>query len=116
MGLKSLFLAFALVAAAVFAVDVTEEDDVMVLTTENYDAVLAENDMILVEFYAPWCGHCKNLAPHYAKAAPAVPLAKVDATENRELGDRYGVKGFPTLKWIRGGQASDYEGGRTENE
>lgn len=70
-----------------------------------------------------WCGHCKKLAPEYAKAAkalkamdPPVPLGKVDATVEKDLGTKFGIQGFPTLKWFVNGEAQEYEGGRTETE
>lgn len=101
--------------------EVKEEDDVLVLTTKTFDSVVNDKDIMLVEFYAPWCGHCKKLAPEYAKAAkrmkendPPVPFAKVDATAESDLGTRYEVKGYPTLKVFRKGEAHDYDGPRDE--
>jgi len=101
-----------------------EDEAVVTLTTENFDAFIKENGKVLVEFYAPWCGHCKALAPEYEKAAQAIDadesvsakLAKVDATVEKDLATKYGVKGFPTLKYFTGDvdEPSDYSGGRTE--
>jgi protein disulfide-isomerase A6 len=96
---------------------------VLDLTPENFDKVVFESSKpALVEFFAPWCGHCKNLAPIYeelattfAQAGDKVSIAKVDADEHKSLGKKFGVQGFPTLKWFDGKKGSapeDYSSGR----
>lgn len=100
-----------------------EEDDVIVLKQSNFEEAIKKHQYLLVEFYAPWCGHCKKLTPEYSAAAkilkeadPAVPLGKVDATENQELGNKYQVQGYPTLKFFVNGEPTDFNGGRTQAE
>jgi len=93
-------------------------DDVLVLTTAGWDQHLTDTKHTLVEFYAPWCGHCKKLLPEYEKAAAelkdkGVKLGKVDATEEKELSTRYSIKGFPTMVWFEDGKETEYDGGRT---
>lgn len=87
--------------------------------------LLADQPLQIVEFYAPWCGHCKNLQPAYEKAAKNLAgLAKVaaidcDAEENKPFCGQMGVKGFPTLKIVKPGKTpgrpivEDYNGPRT---
>lgn len=95
---------------------------VTALSPQNFDKiVMDEGKNVLVEFYAPWCGHCKKLEPEFEKVGRAfrlqdnVLVAKVDADKHRELGEKYGVSGFPTIKFFAAGagkSASDYNGGR----
>jgi len=100
-------------------------DDVLDLTNENFDAhVLDSNKNVLVEFYAPWCGHCKNLAPVYEKVAQTFKseskcvVARVDADSEKDLGSRFGVSGFPTIKFFSktNKDGEEYSGGRSEQD
>ncbi|GJN28712.1 hypothetical protein PR202_gb16869 [Eleusine coracana subsp. coracana] len=100
-----------------------EGEAVLTLDVDNFDDAVAKHPFMVIEFYAPWCGHCKNLAPEYEKAAqelskhdPPIVLAKVDANEekNRPLATKYEVQGFPTLKIFRnqGKNIQEYKGPR----
>lgn len=86
--------------------------------------VMNSKDIWMVEFYAPWCGHCKALEPEYKQAASdlagQVKLGKVDCTENEGLARRFGVSGYPTIKVFNYGVenkkdslATPYNGERT---
>ena len=97
------------------------EDNVIVITDDNYNEVMKQSDYILVEFYAPWCGHCKQLAPEYSKASidlkdSNIKLAKVDATENPKFSSMYSIRGYPTLIFFDKGIQINYSGGRKADE
>ncbi|MCJ1478802.1 hypothetical protein MMC13_007486 [Lambiella insularis] len=115
-----LLSSFILSSLAILGVNAVSS--VLDLIPDNFDKVVLQSGKpALVEFFAPWCGHCKNLAPVYeelatnfASAGAKVSIAKVDADEHKSLGKRYGVQGFPTLKWFDGknDKPEDYSGGR----
>ncbi|XP_071502882.1 protein disulfide-isomerase A3-like [Diadema antillarum] len=110
----------AYISCIVLLCGVAWASDVLEPSDDDFAAIVNNKELILVEFFAPWCGHCKRLAPEYEKAAtalasqdPPIPLAKVDCTESgKETCGKYGVSGYPTLKVFRNGDASDYQGPR----
>ncbi|KAE8681945.1 putative protein disulfide-isomerase A6 [Hibiscus syriacus] len=95
--------------------------DVVVLTEENFNEEVGQDRGALVEFYAPWCGHCQKVAPEYEKLAESfkkaksVLIGKVDCDEHKSICSKYGVQGYPTIQWFPKGslKPKKYEGQRT---
>ncbi|KAH0660642.1 hypothetical protein KY285_027456 [Solanum tuberosum] len=96
-----------------------ESGKVLELDESNFDAAISNFDYILVDFYAPWCGHCKRLAPQLDKAASIladlkqpISIAKIDADKYKRVGSKYGIDGYPTLKIFMHGVPTEYYGPR----
>lgn len=97
----------------------SSKEYVVALTDSTFADYIKKNSKVLVEFYAPWCGHCKSLAPEYEAAAKALAdrklktkLVKVDATVETKISNDHGVQGFPTLFYYADGVKSEYNGPR----
>ncbi|KAL3366229.1 hypothetical protein AABB24_011073 [Solanum stoloniferum] len=96
-----------------------ESGKVLELDESNFDAAISNFNFILVDFYAPWCGHCKRLAPQLDKAASIladlkqpISIAKIDADKYKHVGSKYGIDGYPTLKIFMHGVPTEYYGPR----
>jgi protein disulfide-isomerase-like protein len=99
--------------------------EVIQLDTKNFEHLTqatsgATTGDWLIKFYAPWCGHCRKMEPTYEKVAEMlhgeVNVARVDVSANRELGTRFDIKGFPTVKFLSKGKVYDYTGKRTADD
>jgi protein disulfide isomerase len=117
-------MAVILLALLAFTAIADDSVDVKALTDATYDTTLAENDHVMVKFYAPWCGHCKRLAPDYEKAADMLKekgskavLAEVDCTVEKDTCSKNEVRGYPTLKFFeKGNFVEKYSGKRTAED
>eukprot|EP00475_Leptophrys_vorax_P000642 TRINITY_DN10361_c2_g1_i1.p1 TRINITY_DN10361_c2_g1~~TRINITY_DN10361_c2_g1_i1.p1 ORF type:complete len:448 (-),score=40.14 TRINITY_DN10361_c2_g1_i1:43-1386(-) len=120
MDLKfALFATLVLAALSGISALYGPSSDVALLSPSSFKSTVVESgDVVLVEFFAPWCGHCKNLAPAWEKAAKAlkgvVTVAAVDCDAHPSLAQEYGVQGFPTIKVFSPHlkSAVDYQGQR----
>jgi len=110
-----------ILALAALLVVLCEAHDVLDFT-DDFNGNIGQHDVVLVKFFAPWCGHCKKLAPEFEKAStslkkndPPVTLADVDCTNDnaKDVCSKFGVTGYPTLKIFRNGEVStDFNGPR----
>jgi len=127
MGRWCVVLAFVLVSFVITAfsessdtsenLEPSEPSEVFTLTEANFDELTSDGSW-LIEFYAPWCSHCKKLSPIFDEAAKAlkgkINLAKVDCTTEKGLSSRFSVKSYPTLKFLRSNVSRDYRDDRTQ--
>lgn len=104
----------------IFAANVAFASTVKHVTSSDFDETVknSKDDLgWMVKFYAPWCGHCKKLAPTWDQLAAAADgqfgVASVDCTSNQALCGDFKIKGYPTLKYFKNKKIYSYQGARS---
>lgn len=97
---------------------------VITLNSRDFDSSISDGNRWLIEFYSPWCGHCKRFAPTYESVAKTlhgsperkIKVAKIDGSEDIALASRFSVRGFPTFYLIDGWDVYEYQDTRTRDK
>ncbi|CAG9321154.1 unnamed protein product [Blepharisma stoltei] len=99
-----------------------EPKNILKLTDDTFEEVLSTNPYVFVEFYSPWCAHCRYFDPLYSKVStlfsentPQVIISKIDATVHLEAAENYDISAYPTFKLFINKEPIDYTGPRSEN-
>ena len=120
---------FAIVLAFIFAAvpmafastpDTNEKSAVIKVTNDNYTALTKQHELLVVDFWAPWCPPCRALGPHIealaTEYAGKVGIGKCNVDENRELTKQFGVSSIPAIFFIKKGKIVDQHLGYCEKE
>ena len=119
LSMSTKFICFLVFISSFSSAELPADDNILILTDNNFKDIIDSHNFILVEFYAPWCGHCQALEPEYRAAAKLllesdseIRLAKVDATVEKDLAASYKISGYPSLKFFQHSSPVDYDGPR----
>ena len=79
------------------------------ITNENFDSLLSEKEVVVVDFWAPWCGPCRMMGPVVDDLAEDnkddnTAIGKVNVDESSDLAQKYGIRGIPTVIFFKGGE------------
>ncbi|KAL5991230.1 Protein disulfide-isomerase 5-2 [Asimina triloba] len=114
-----IFLAASVLLSVSVGHEFVADGTVLELTESNFDSAVSAFDYILVDFYAPWCGHCKRLSPELDAAAPLlagldhpIVIAKLNADKFSRFASKYEIDGYPTMKLFMHGVPIEYSGPR----